>query len=98
MLHRCISIHEVICIWRTPEVISDPRVLKSWQRLLESNLKDYLTKKYPHEMNVYMRFRNSTGPQCVFCKKSAKFIFQQEAVKNKSFLTDFKENSWNEYK
>lgn len=78
-------------------MIEDPKVLKAWQKVLEGPLKEYLTKKYPKEMNVYIRFRQSTGPQCLFCKKSAKFIFQQEAVANKHFLSNFIENRWDEY-
>ena len=37
-------------------MINNPDTLKKWQRILETDLKDYLLKKYPSEMGTYMRF------------------------------------------
>jgi len=75
----------------------DKSTLKAWQILVETTFSTYLTKKYPGEMNTYMRFRNKVGAQCLYCKSSAKIMFKYEAVGNKEFLTRFKDNSWDGY-
>ena len=75
-------------------MIRNPEILKAFQRVLEDPLEAYLTRKYPEEMRVYMRFRRTTGPQCNFCKASARLIFRQEAAANNKFLNDFINNDW----
>jgi len=71
--------------------------LRLWQSVLETTLRDYLTKKYPGEMATYDRFRKKVGLHCNFTKAAARLMFKSEAVSKSDFLSRFKSNNWDGY-
>jgi hypothetical protein len=71
--------------------------LPKWQRLIENALQGVLKKRYPGYVDTYNRFRKKNGPNCPFCKSSAKFMYLSELSRDTDFLRRFENDDWQGY-